>query len=174
MKGIMSIKRWLFTLIAMLLPLCSWAEEKGYAVFNTDTQTLTFKYGENVPEGLNVFDINDAQWRWNIDMSQLKKVVFESSFANARPMSTSGWFASAESLTEIVGIQFLNTSHVTDMSFMFGGCQALTSLDVSHFDTSNVTDMSFMFNGCQTLTSLDISHFNTCKVTNAQEGQSLL
>ena len=166
MKGIMSIKRWLFTLIAMLLPLCSWAEEKGYAVFNTDTQTLTFKYGENVPEGLNVFDINDAQWRWNIDMSQLKKVVFESSFANARPKSTIQWFYGATSLTEITGLQYLNTSEVTSMQEMFFNCGSLTSLDLSSFDTGSVTNMGWMFNNCTSLKSLNLSSFNTRNVEN--------
>ena len=59
-----------------------------------------------------------------------------------------------------------NTSKVTSMSQMFNGCSKLTSLDVSKLDTSNVTSMSWMFSGCSGLTSLDVSKFNTSKVTD--------
>lgn len=54
---------------------------------------------------------------------------------------------------------------VTNMSYMFGGCTNLTSLDVSHFNTSNVTNMGDMFYYCDNLTSLDLSGFNTSNVT---------
>ena len=59
-----------------------------------------------------------------------------------------------------------DTSNVTDMSYMFGDCTDLTSLDVSKFDTSKVTDMYNMFGGCKALISLDVSKFDTSKVTN--------
>ena len=52
------------------------------------------------------------------------------------------------------------------MQYMFKGCSALTTLNVSSFDTSNVTNMGGMFEGCNALTSLDLSHFNTTKVTD--------
>lgn len=58
-----------------------------------------------------------------------------------------------------------NTSNVTNMSYIFSYCYALTSLDVSGFDTSKVTTMSGMFSDCQALTSLDLSGFDTSKVT---------
>ena len=59
----------------------------------------------------------------------------------------------------------LDTSQVTDMSFMFNQCSNLTSLDVSGFDTSKVVNMSYMFWGCSGVTSLDVSGFDTSKVT---------
>jgi surface protein len=35
------------------------------------------------------------------------------------------------------------------MSCMFDGCSSLSSLpDISKWNTSNVTDMSYMFSGC--------------------------
>lgn len=58
-----------------------------------------------------------------------------------------------------------DTSAVTDMSYMFYGCN-LTKLDLSSFNTSAVTDMSFMFYNCNRLTTLDLSNFNTSAVTN--------
>ena len=60
----------------------------------------------------------------------------------------------------------LDTSGMTDMSYMFHRCKALTSLDLSNFDTTNVTGMSYMFYESTALTSLDLSNFNTSNVTN--------
>ena len=69
-------------------------------------------------------------------------------------------------LTEIKNIKNLDISDCTDFSYMFAGCESLTSLDVSHFDTSKVTDMNAMFFDCQNLTNLDVSNFDTSKVEN--------
>ena len=65
-----------------------------------------------------------------------------------------------------IDLSALDTSEVTDMRYMFAGCNSLTSLDVSNFDTSKVTSMGDMFSRCESLTSLDVSKFNTSKVTN--------
>ena len=93
--------------------------------------------------------------------SYIKLAKFDASFANYRPTSTHSWFNGYYSLENIEGIEYLNTSEVTNMDNMFQNCRSLTSLDVSHFETSNVTSMGGMFNWCQSLTSLDLSHFNT-------------
>lgn len=165
MKG---MKKTILSFLLALLPLCGWADNQGYAIF--DGGTLTFKYGK-MPAGENVFDTEidesgQPKW-WNAisDRSALKKVVFDPSFASARPTSTRNWFALAEELTTIEGLQYLNTSNVTEMSNMFGFCCRLTSIDLSHFDTSNVTDMGSMFKACDGLTSIDVSHFDTSNVT---------
>ena len=60
----------------------------------------------------------------------------------------------------------LDTSLVTNMDSMFGGCRLLTSLDLSNWDTSKVTNMYFMFYECNALTSLNLSNWNTSNVTN--------
>ena len=67
---------------------------------------------------------------------------------------------------EINNLNFLDTSNVTNMYWMFFYCESLKKLDISHFDTSNVTDMNGMFYSCRSLTSLDVSHFDTANVTN--------
>ena len=54
----------------------------------------------------------------------------------------------------------LDTSNVTSMNHMFGGCTNLTSLDVSNFNTNKVQDMTWMFSSCEKLTELDISSFD--------------
>ena len=74
----------------------------------------------------------------------------------------------SESFNYIDEIEFnlTDTSAMTDMSFMFGRCGKLISLNLSGFDTSKVTNMGSMFDNCQDLTSLDISGFDTRLVTN--------
>ena len=96
----------------------------------------------------------------------LKHVVFDASFSGYHPSSTRSWFAFCINLQDIEGIRNLNTESVHDMSFMFYGCKALTSLDVSNFNTQNVAYMWGMFYGCEALTSLDVSKFNTQNVSN--------
>lgn len=92
-----------------------------------------------------------------------KQVVFESSFQNVRPTSTSQWFYSGKKINAIYGLEYLNTEEVTAMNEMFYHCDLLTSLDVSHFNTENVTTMLSMFDNCYALKQLDVSHFNTSK-----------
>ena len=79
------------------------------------------------------------------------------------PSSTSWWFMG---MSEIKGIEKLNTSNVTKMQCMFNGCASLQELDLSNFNTRNVTDMSGMFDGCASLQELDVSNFDTSNVTD--------
>ena len=73
-------------------------------------------------------------------------------------------FESFQAVESITGLEYLDTSKVTNMWLMFGTLFKLKSLDLSSFDTSNVTNMSWMFSNCETLTSLDLSSFNTSNV----------
>ena len=52
------------------------------------------------------------------------------------------------------------------MYWMFYGCSALTSLDLSTFDTSSVRTMYYMFQGCSSLTSLDFRLADFTTVTS--------
>ncbi len=69
------------------------------------------------------------------------------------------------SLKKITRIETLDTSNVTDMSYMFMGNLVLESLDVSHFKTDNVITMQSMFDSCSKIKSLDVSGFKTNNVT---------
>ena len=62
----------------------------------------------------------------------------------------------------------MDTSKVTNISYMFNKCKSLISLpDISIWNTSNVDDMSALFNECKSLISLpDISKWNISKVIN--------
>ena len=135
-----------------------------YAEFDNATGTLTFRRGLSKPEGAYDLNVESNDPGWNAQKGNIKKVVFDASFANARPTSCCWWFGNCFYLTEIEGIENLNTQNVTDMRDMFTCCYALTSLDVSNFNTQNVEDMTDMFLGCEKLSLLDLSNFNTERV----------
>ena len=130
--------------------------------------TLTFRCGYKKILGENEYELNSGEKlpKWNTHNTKISKVVFEASFANARPTSCYAWFHNFIKLKQIEGIENLNTENVTNMKFMFKGCSSLTSLDVTHFNTGNVTSMSGMFDGCSGLISLDVTNFNTANVTD--------
>ena len=137
-----------------------------YAEFNEGTGTLTFRRGlskSKVAYALNV-EASDPGWLTHKD--EIKEVVFDASFADARPTSCYKWFWYCTNLATIEGIENLNTENVTNMGVMFCGCQKLSSLDLTNFNTGNVTNMSGMFGYCYGLTSLDLTSFNTANVTD--------
>ena len=145
-------------------------EPEAYAYYSPSNTTLTFYYDNHRNNSVTTYDLNTGNFQpgWYTDgtYSNVTKVVFAPSFAGARPTTTCYWFANMKNLQSIKGINYLNTSVVTNMSFMFYGCTKLTSLDLSRFNTSQVRTMYGMFNGCKGLTSLDLSSFNTSQVTD--------
>ena len=130
--------------------------------------TLTFRCGYKKILGENEYELNSGEEKpkWYTHNSKISKVVFEASFANARPTSCYAWFQNFKNLTQIAGIENLNTENVTSMRDMFNGCSSLTSLDLTNFNTAKVTDMKLLFANCSALESLDLSMFNTENVTS--------
>ena len=138
----------------------------AYAELDESTETLTFRRGLSKPEG--AYDLNEGRNLpdWNNLGTNVKKVVFDASFASARPTNCYGWFKDFTNLTTIEGFEYLNTENVTNMTGVFNGCSALTSLDLTNFNTAKVTDMKLLFANCSALESLDLSMFNTENVTS--------
>ena len=130
--------------------------------------TLTFRCGYKKILGENEYELNSGEElpAWNTHKNKITRVVFEASFANARPTTCYAWFKNFTFLNQIEGIENLNTENVTSMAQMFFSCRNLAELDVTHFNTANVTSMISMFNSCIGLTSLDVTNFNTANVTD--------
>ena len=126
----------------------------AYAEFNEGTGTLTFRRGVSKPEGAYALNEGDNDPEWYEKQNRIQDVVFDASFANARPTSCKKWFSDCSNLTDIVGIEYLNTEDVTDMSYMFYNCQNLNSLDLTSFNTAKVGNMSNMFYNCCALTTI--------------------
>ena len=142
---------------------------RPYACYTSSNKTLTFYYDTQRDSRTGTtYDLNTngSNTGWDTDgtKSKVTKVVFKSSFAEARPRTTFMWFYNMENLQSITGMSYLNTSKVTDMAYMFTNCTKLTSLDVSHFNTSRVYEMVAMFSGCTSLTTLDLSSWETSQV----------
>ena len=172
----------LFALFSFLLatPLSAQAQTReAYVSQSADETTLTFYYDAlratrtgttwGIEEIKSVmFDGTFPEWAGTsqeVDKTTTR-VVFDASFRDFRPTTTAKWFYCCEALKQIEGLEYLNTSEVKDMGYMFYDCKALTTLDLKHFNTQNVTDMSSMFAKCWTLTSLDLKNFNTQNVTD--------
>ena len=139
-----------------------------YACVKYADGTLTFYNNYNEILDKNEYKLNSDKNApgWLTYKNNITNVVFDASFAKARPTSCYQWFYECKKLKQIEGIEYLNTKDVTNMEQMFARCYALTSLDVTNFNTENVTTMGSMFANCQAFTSLDVTNFNTEKVTD--------
>lgn len=143
--------------------LSAYAAKKAWAKCDRSAKTLTFYYGEKGEFGDGEYESQEPGWITE-HKADIVRVVFDVSFASARPTSCNSWFMGCEKLEAIDGIENLNTSMVTDMWQMFYHCKSLTSLDLKTFDTHNVSSMSYMFFGCNNLTYLNVSNFDTSNV----------
>jgi surface protein len=80
----------------------------------------------------------------------------------ANETSMVGLFAYTPASTTL-DLSAMNTSKVTDMSYMFNYCNT-PYLDLSGFDVSNVNNMSYMFYDCDS--EINIDGWDTSKLTN--------
>ena len=165
------MKKHLFSLLVALVATAGslpMAAQEAYAVLTEADFTLTFYY-DNLrstrPGTEYDMPTTGATPGW-AGCQKIKHAVFDASFADYRPTSTSLWFQNCVKLQDIKDIRNLNTENVIDMSLMFQGCSSLVSLDLTSFNTANVTDMNGMFSYCSSLTSLDLTGFNTANVTD--------
>ncbi len=175
-------------LFLMLLPLKATETKYGVAVLNHNNE-LVFSYDvdskiKNI-ENLAKTDHRIHVWRakstknngttyfyfedlcpWQDYASQIKRVVINDNFSTTLWIQLTFWFADMTSLTEIEGIEYLNTSGTSLMLYMFKDCKSLKTLDLSTFDTSKCTDFAFMFQGCENLEEVKVSSFNTTNATD--------
>ena len=82
------------------------------------------------------------------------------------PQDAAYLFMNYKNVRKIEFNNCVDTSQVTDMRFMFGHCETLTSFDLSEFDTSRVKDMSHMFLCCYNLEEINFGNIDTSQVTN--------
>ncbi len=166
------MKKILFSIICALLPILASAQEP-YAILIDDGTALEFRYDNDKSAYRDAMSVGPFtsmdQVPWHAYNETIISVVFNESFANCTSItSTALWFAFLSNLNEIVGIQYLNTSNVTDMYGMFWECWSLTSLDLTNFRTESVTDMGSMFAGCRSLTTITVgSGWTTANVSQS-------
>ncbi|MGI6033544.1 MAG: BspA family leucine-rich repeat surface protein, partial [Coriobacteriales bacterium] len=122
---------------------------------------------------LNALDVSHFDTSKVTDMLQMfdgdenLKTLDVSNWNTSNVTNMQSTFVGCSGLTEIKGIGNLDTSSVTEMSWMFSSDKSLTSLDVSNWDTSKVTDMKQVFGNCSNLLEIKgIENLNTSNVTN--------
>ncbi len=111
-------------------------------------------------------------WGWSGN-TLIKHVVIQPSFRNVHLTTLEGIFKGhgtqyGRGITDIDGLEYLNTSEVTSMRSMFEDCAYLPFIDVSSIDMSGVQDMGCMFKGCSSVTSINLSGISTSNVTNME------
>ena len=142
-----------------------------YVVWNSDTSTISLTY--NTPDDSTIYDtfsnLKNFIHKYRYSVTTIDFSLFDENGNKVTiimPEDCSYMFDCCFYLKQIVAIENLNTSNVTNMTRMFFSCESLTQLDVSNFDTSNVTNMRYMFDDCESLTQLDVSNFDTSNVTD--------
>ncbi|WP_270997656.1 bacterial Ig-like domain-containing protein [Listeria seeligeri] len=101
---------------------------------------------------------------WYSYQESITKIVIEGPVIAAA--NSTSLFYGLSNLAEIDGLDYLDTSNVTNMTLMFGNLPALKELDLSGFNTSKVTNTTNMFDRASMLKTLDVSSFDTSKMTD--------
>ncbi|WP_338217118.1 BspA family leucine-rich repeat surface protein [Companilactobacillus muriivasis] len=99
---------------------------------------------------------NTKQWE-NLKLPEVTKIEITGNITAGEDIS--GLFKEFVNVTEIDGLDKLDTSNVTDMSYAFANCNNLTAINVSNFQTDKVTDFSNMFLQNHELTGIDLSNW---------------
>lgn len=163
------MKKYLLSIICTLLPIFASAQEP-YAIMIDGNTAIEFRYDNEKAArgGMDIGPFDSGSDRpWNTYAEGIISVIFDDSFANCTSItSTAFWFSEFMHLDYIGGLEYLNTSNVTNMEEMFFGCKELQEINVSNFRTGSVTNMSSMFNTCTALRNIDVTNFNTSSVTN--------
>ena len=76
--------------------------------------------------------------------------------------------------TNLVSLEYINTSEVGNMSGMLSGCTSLNTINMSYNDiswnnnwnTGTANNMSYLFNNCTSLTELILTNWDTYEVTD--------
>lgn len=140
----------------------------GTSVGSTyESQTVTAVYSVDVSSP-------NTEPAWINDTDKLdekaKKVVFKENFNQVAPICCQNWFYCFKELTEIEGLENLNTRQMEKMDFMFYGCEKLVTLDVSKFDVTHVKYASSVFLGCISLKTIycnQVWNFPSTTVTSS-------
>lgn len=139
----------------------------GKKLLNNKVVDATSAKGEWIIDGAAINTNCTPEWfeKSKVTPEEINTVVFDASFEQFKPTSCAKWFAGCAFLTEIKGIEHLNTVDVTDMSEMFYDCAALTSLDLSSFQTWSLSNTQAMFGACSSLQSIYASDWDSKGLT---------
>lgn len=99
---------------------------------------------------------------WYSNRAKIKSVVIEGPVTAGSSLAYT--FFGAANLTSISGLNYIDTSHVTDMDRMFSGAKISDFSGIANWDTSKVTDMGGMFSS-NLATTIPVAGWNVSNVT---------
>ena len=164
----------IFTLVLgclMATSMMAQGAKQAYTVFDEGTKTLTYYYDDQKDSREGTAELLSDEDRWAY-YALVETIVIDESFKDYKPTSTHYLFGNGDKAyyfgkaTFINGIENINTSEVTDMSYMFFQMSGLRSLDLTGFNTENVTNMKNMFSGCSMLIWINLRSLDTKNVTD--------
>lgn len=133
----------------------------------TDDGVLTIQGGnlQNTSSG--------AGSPWVADANIITKVVIAGPIIASPTMSS--LFDQLSNVTEFVGLDLIDVSAVTDLSYLFRNDNAVQNLDLSSWGskTGNVKDLSLAFYHMPSLKTLNLNNWNVSKVTNMMQTFSM-
>lgn len=146
----MIIRHYIICILSILLAMSSCKQADYFAVYKDGVLQIG-KYTEKEADELVKQEqyikfsgsANDTIAPWSGIARDITKVVIAEHNAHI-VTSLRKWFSGCIELEEIEGLENLDTSNVTDMSYMFDKCFRLTSIKLSNFNTSSATDMSYI------------------------------
>ena len=105
------------------------------------------------------------------DMSNLFKDCSNLEIVNFGKLDTSKvtsmkyLFKGCTSLSEIIGLENLNTSHLNTINGMFAGCKQLYYVNLSSFNLSNIKEKKWIFNKNDNLTYVDLRNSKNINIS---------
>ena len=165
------------------------------AVYDTTggKNTLTFYYDYKDHSGAGITVYEDAvgaenklypedteyvyadEWGYKDIRESVKSVIIDSSVDDYKDFKCAAYmFCNMDRAESISGAEYLDTSNITSMSYMFekfghsNYTTTCTAPNVSNWDTSKVTDIAYIFDkyGYNVSDVPDVSHWDTSNVKN--------
>lgn len=154
---------------ASLIKNISTGGRQNYDASNNTIEKIVFEVNSSATDGTIVSSpLSPTKVYANYTSATKTLTIRTSAYKIETPKNFSCAFNRLYKLSQIVGIECLDTRNTEDMSEMFSWCSVLSKLDLSSFVTTKVRNMSNMFYGCSALTSLGISKLVTISVTNME------
>jgi len=148
---------------------------KSYTEYITDNDTLYYKYDNNWYYSENKIEIYRGKDdnRFSGYASKITVVLIDQSMKAWKPTSLrkflcggSGAPSDLTNLTEIIGLENVNTAEVTDLYMAFNDLRSLDTLNLSMWDMSKLELLSYAFTDCIKLKTLDIHTWQPTKLKN--------
>lgn len=130
-----------------------------------------FLYGFNSVTKITGFEMVDFSDTTNLSggfrgMSSIDNETAQYILENIGPnkiTNFSEFFYQNTGITEITIPECFDTSHATNLSNFFYGCNKLKSVDLTNLSSNTYENLSQMFYNCSALTEIDFSSFKNCK-----------